>query len=505
MWTLPIETTERALLLCLFAPLLYLVTVGIGRALKRRAGVHLGVVYQLFCIVISLYVPLRFLALDYGPRPFELQRNLGAATALLATLFALALVRRYLWEIYFAQKRGIEIPKFLREVFALIVFLAALAMVLSMFYNQGVTGVLLPSTVVVGIVGWAMQDLLGNIISGVSLQLGKPFKHGDWLLVDNTYGEVIEVNWRSTRLCTNDDIYLDVPNSQIARNTIINLSYPTKMHAMRLRLGIEYGTPPNRVKAVLAQAARSVPGVLHSPGPKVFCVDFGDSAVIYEIKYHLENHRQFNEITDGIRTNVWYALNRAKMRIPFPIRTLQIDRDARHHKAGGLPENLRALLQRQPFFKCLDATQTGQLLGSANLCRFGRGEKIIEQGGEGNSMFILAQGSASVEVERGGAAAQVATLSAGDYFGEMSLLTGEARSATVIAVSDCEVFEIEKELFAQVLQETPALLRTLSEMLAQRQMENEGALASTEKNTMLAKKEEYAAGFLTKLYSFFEL
>src|SRR5581483_6816672 len=145
-------------------------------------------------------------------------------------------------------------------------------------------------------------------------------------------------------------------------------------------------------------------------------------------------------------------------------------------------------------------------LESANLCRFGRNEKIIEQEAEGNSMFILAQGAAAVYVQRNGEAAQVATLRDGDYFGEMSLLTGEKRSATIVATTDCDVLEIEKPVFAELLQKNPALLQSLSEMLAQRRLENESVLASTaEQRTLMSRKAEYTASFLAKLGSFFEL
>ncbi len=119
-----------------------------------------------------------------------------------------------------------------------------------------------------------MQDLLGNVISGVSLQVGKPFKAGDWLILDNHHAEVIEVNWRSTRLRTKDDHYLDVPNTQIVRSTIVNLSYPSHLHAMRMRVGIVYEAPPNQVKSILLQAALEAAGVLRSPEPKVYLVEF---------------------------------------------------------------------------------------------------------------------------------------------------------------------------------------------------------------------------------------
>ena len=513
-----LPAAERALILALAAPVIYLLGVALGRVLKRRAGVHLGVMYQLLCIVVALFFPLWLMR--WNPlyfEPFNLQRELGAAAVLLGALFFIALLRRYFWEIYFEQRRGMEIPKFVRDVFALIIFLLALVLVLSIGYGKTVTAVLLPSTVIVGIVGWAMQDLLGNVIAGVALQLGKPFKRGDWLIVDKTYGEVIEVNWRSTRLCTNDDIYLDVPNSQVVRNTIINLTYPTRMHAMRIRLGIDSSVPPNRVKEVLARATASVRGVLETPPPKVYLVDFADSSMTYEIKYYLENHRKFNEINDAIHSNAWYVLRRANIKIPFPIRTLQIE----PRRGVGAAENANlaaleisaqtlALLRKQPFFQCLDETQTERVLSAANVCRYGRDERIIEQGADGDSMFILTRGSAGVFVrcddQPPSEAANVATLNAGDLFGEMSLLTGERRSATIVAASDCDVLEIEKSVIAELLQNNETLLQKLSEMLAQRRIENESVLASTAETRALdSKKQEYAKSFFATLRSFFEL
>src|SRR5207247_1187122 len=146
------------------------------------------------------------------------------------------------------------------------------------------------------------------------------------------------------------------------------------------------------------------------------------------------------------------------------------------------------------------------LLAKAKLDRFGRGEKLIQQGAAGDSMFILVRGQAQVVVNRNGEPTSVATLRGGDCFGEMSLLTGEARSATVVAQVDCEVVEIAKPIFEELLQTTPALLPELSELLAQRRLATEGILAETaQKQSLLEKQREYSAGFLTKIRTFFEL
>jgi small-conductance mechanosensitive channel/CRP-like cAMP-binding protein len=484
-------------------PVLLVITFGVGRFLKRRAGVHLGPLYQLFCIAFATWLPLEILKTDF-PHRLGTMHALRAANVLLGTVFVLALVRRYYWELWFEKHQRGRAPKFLSQLFGLILFVVAVFIVIGGIYGYSIQGVVFGSTVVVGIVGFAMQDLLGNIIAGIALEIGKPFKTGDWLTIDKQHAEVIEVNWRSTRLRTNDDIYLDIPNKAIVGSTITNLTYPTRQHAIRLTVGFDYATPPNFIKDVMSRAAAAVPGVLAIPAPKVFLKDFADSAVTYEIKFWLEDESMFNDIVDGIRTNVWYTAQRHGIRIPFPIRTVQIQRSsATSHDAMAIA---RACVRKQPFLQLLDETQLEKLLAHAKYLRFGRREKVIVQGVAGESMFILLNGEANVYVRAAAGDTLVGTLRTGDYFGEMSFLTGDPRSATVVAATDCELWEIGKEVLAEILQENETLVQKLSELLAQRRLETEGIVASSSETAQLAtRQKEYTESFLKKLYSFFEL
>ncbi len=496
---------------CAFAPIIYLFAVALGRLLKRRLGVRLGIVYQLFCVALTLWAPLRLYDKLAGFGEGwewlgDLSMHLGAAVALLGTLVLLALVRRFFWEMWFERTQKTVAPKFISELASLFIFAAALLLVTKVIYQKPIAQFALGSTVVAAILGFALQDLLGNIIAGISLEIGKPFRTGDWLDIDKQHAEVIEVNWRSTRLRTNDDIYLDVPNKLIVSSKITNLTFPTRAHALRLLVGFEYGAAPNLVKDCLVRAAANATGVLDVPPPQAYLKEFGDSAIIYEIKFTIDDESKYNSIMDGIKTNIWYEAQRNRLRIPYPIRTIQIDRRRQQQPEDESIEAARASVRRQPFFQMLEEDQLTRILRAARIIRFGRGEKVIEQGAEGYSMFFLLEGHADVYVHANGYDARVATLKAGDYCGEMSLLTGEPRSATVVARSDCEMCEIEKNILGNVLQENEPLVRKLGELLAQRQMENEGVLASSASNAQRdMRKQEYTEGFLRRLYSFFEL
>jgi CRP-like cAMP-binding protein len=304
---------------------------------------------------------------------------------------------------------------------------------------------------------------------------------------------------------TNDAIYLDIPNFSIARGTIVNLHYPTLIHAMRLRVGVDYEVPPNRVKDALHRAASSAEGVVPSPPVKVYVMDFAESAVIYEIKFSMGNHQAYNEICDAIRTNIWYEFKRQRITIPFPIRTLHVQRQ-RHRSVPEGHHEAQAILRGEPLFDCLNDAQLDNVLHSAHIHRYGRGERVIEEGAEGNSMFVMLRGTANVSVLRNGAGIRLGVMRSGDCFGEMSLLTGEPRSATVRAEGDCEVMEISKEAMAEVLQDAPQCLTQLSELLAKRKLEGEGIVKdAAQPHDQGTKEREYRASILQRLRAVFEL
>ena len=500
MFTHLLETQKPALTAIIFVGTFF-ATLTIGRWLKRRAGVRLGLLFQLFCLTLAFYAATSFYGVRAGWR-----NHAGAAAFLLSAGFVVALLDRYLWDAYFEKKRQTTIPHFLRQVVALFIYLFALLLVLNVGYHAEaeLKGLLAGSGIAAIIIGFATQDLFGGIISGIALQISQPYKVGDWLNIQDRFAEVMEINWRSTRLRTNDGIYLDIPNYTIARGTIINLHYPTQIHAMRLRVGVEYDVPPNRVKDALYRAASSAEGVVSNPPTRVFVVDFADSAVIYEIKFSMGDHRAYNEICDAIRTNIWYEFKRQHITIPFPIRTLHVQRSQK--RIGEGQETARAILRSEPLFECMTDSQLDNVLQHAQIHHYGRGERLIREGDLGDSMFVMLRGTASVSVAKNGTGIRVGVMRQGDCFGEMSLLTGELRSATVRADGDCEVLEISKEVMAEVLRDSPQCLARLSELLAKRRMEGDNIVRDAIVPDDQEKKErEYRASFLNRLRTVFEL
>src|ERR1700720_2053573 len=184
MFTALLETQRAAVPAVVFVATFF-VALTIGRFLKRRAGVRLGTLFRLFCLMLAFYAALAV----YGVHA-PWRNHIGAAVVLLSTALIVALVNRYIWDLYFEKRKQTPIPHFLREVVTLLVFLIALLVVLSVGYHaeRELKGLLAGSGVVAIILGFAGQNLFAGIIGGVSIQINRPYKVGDWLKVGDTYG-----------------------------------------------------------------------------------------------------------------------------------------------------------------------------------------------------------------------------------------------------------------------------------------------------------------------------
>ena len=490
-----LRRSEQEFLFLGSACLLYAIGLLAGRFFKRRWRIALGWTYQLFIVTLAVYASAMFLQIEFPGR-----KEIGFLAMVTAAFPFNAVADRFFWSLYGYPGEKSRVPAFLPQVAALMLVIFAAFFGFAVFYHVTITGLLASSGVIALIIGLALQDTLGNIFAGFGIQAGRTFKVGDWLLLDGQHVEVVELNWRSTRFRNNDNASFNIPNSQLAKATIINLYYPNPIHAMRVKVGIEYRVPPNEVKEALIRAASSVKGVLAEPAPQAFLMAFEDSSINYELKFWLEDGRRYPQIVDAIRTNCWYEFARHEISFAYPVRI--IERSGRR-----TPEHDRKaeLLRQQPLFSALDEALIEGLAHSAKRIRFGKGETIIHQGEPGDSMFILASGIAEVFVLKGGKPLRVGVVQAGENFGEVSLLTGEPRSATVTAQTDCEILEIDKPAMAALFHEHRQLAEQLSETLAARRLATKSELERLEieagESTTVRTKENV----LARLRVFFEL
>jgi small-conductance mechanosensitive channel len=306
------------------------------------------------------------------------------------------------------------------------------------------------------VIGFALQDTLGNLFSGLAIQIEKPFRVGQWVTIGATDGIVTEVTWRATKMRTKAGNFLIVPNSVVAKETITNYSEPTRLTRIEVQVGASYDTPPNDVKAAVVAALRGEPLLAADHEPEVLIADFGASAIMYLIRVWTSDFAADSRVRDRVRSCVYYAFRRHDITIPYPI---QVEYRGEPPPAAAAPEALGDALASVALFASLTPDQRAHLLDGARPALYGAGETIVREGDQGTSMFLVLRGEAAVSLA--GTDGEVARLRAGDFFGEMSLLTGDPRTATVIAAADCDVVEIGVEAFRAVVIDDPAILERI--------------------------------------------
>lgn len=404
--------------------------------------------------------------------------HVGAALIFTTALFLWVLFDRLICNAWLAQRRKIHIPIILRQLGGVLVMVVAASCILKWGYQLELTGLLATSGIAAVILGFAMQDLLANVIAGFSIHMTRAYQVGDWLLIGEKgdRAEVTEINWRSTRLVNNDQVSFELPNSEIVRHSIVNLNYPTPEHGIRLRIGLDYDVPPALAKLALLAAAANAKGIIESPAPTVFLHDFGDHSIIYELRVWMRHASLYNTACDGIRTALWYELKRRDIRIPFPIRSLEIRKPNEPGYFADAKARAAEIVAGKAL-DCLTNDEARSLVANGRIVLFGPGEVLVSRGELGDSMFVILEGGVQVTGKSDvGPQVVLAMLGAGEYFGEISLLTGEPRNATVSAEKDTLVLEIRKKDISPLMEANPTLAERLGELLERRQTETREAL-----------------------------
>lgn len=347
------------------------------------------------------------------------------------------------------------------------------------------------------VLGFALQDTLGNLFAGLAIQIEKPFRVGHWVTIAGTEGAVTEVTWRATKIRTKAGNFVIVPNSVVAKETVTNFSEPTQETLLEVEVGASYDASPNTVKAVIREALLDEPLIVHDREPEVLIHDFAASAITYRVRVWTTDFGTDIFVKDRVRSRIYYAFRRHRIEIPYPIQVQLAE------LPGGLPVPATIgpeTLDVVNIFTPLSAEQRGRLLDGTRALVYAAGEAIVREGARGSSMFLLLRGEAVVTLAH--ASGEVARLHDGDFFGEMSLLTGEPRTATVTAVTDCRLLEIGVEAFRRVALADPAIVEQVTAAVETRRAELDVHRAS---RTTAAVSEDRPYTFLARVRDFLRL
>jgi len=340
------------------------------------------------------------------------------------------------------------------------------------------------SAILTAVLAFAMQDTLGNVLAGMAVQLDNSVRIGDWIRVDNVSGRVRDIRWRSTLIETRNWETVVIPNSMLmkARVEILGQRDGAPLQWRRiLDFMVDPGVPPARVIAIVDDEMRelSIPNVARTPAPSCVLKGFEEGNLRYQLRYFLTELLE-DDLTDSmVRVHLFASLQRAGIRVAEPQRTVHaVNRDEAHAETVRRRELTRRLqaLGSVGLFGALSGDDKADIAERLQYAPFARGDIITKQGNQAHWLYILAYGEAEVLFEpANGMPRVIGTVRAGEFFGEMALITGDARSATVIAKTDVECYRLDRASFQELLLGRPETAAEIKRVVGTRSTDLEQA------------------------------
>lgn len=419
------------------------------------------------------------------------------------------LIQVFFWEGLVKGTLGFAPPRLLRDVAGFAVYVVALTGVIGFVFGKPVTGIWATSGVAGLVIGLALRNVILDVFIGLAVNVDQPYRIGDFIMIQpNLVGRVLDINWRTTRLETNEGNTIVVPNSRIGDMVVTNFSRPSTSAEFELIFNLDFTLRPERVLRILSAGVMAVVGggILEEPEPKARIKGMSHEGVEYKVKYWIDcaqvgpgkaRHRVLESVLEqfhqaGVtpaqpKQDLYYA--------PMPKRQL----DTR--SLGDRKE----LLSRIGLLSSLEDDELEMLALDVHQLHFAAGEAVINQGEAGDSMFILIEGLAHVliDLQGTGQSTRVGHVRSGEYFGEMSLLTGDARAATIVAATDTLIYQVTKADMDAVFLKRPQLAEVMSRVVAKRRLANDAAYLRATAPEQDRHEATLAAQIMAKIRVFF--
>ena len=344
-------------------------------------------------------------------------------------------------------------------------------------------GLVATSAVITAVIAFSMQETLGNVLGGVVLQLDHSIRVGDWVRVDDVSGRVAKITWRHTAVETRNGEIVVIPNGWLMKNrfTVVGPHAEDGGRPWRrwVRVNVESTATPSRVCEVMEGAVRDarIAHVAAQPVPSAVLMEIGPRFGGYALRYWLEAPEADDATDSAVRIHLLAAFARNAMKVGAPYQEqLEIKDNEAHREAARSAERARrvAALSEVDLFAPLSVAEREALADHLAYAPFIAGDIITRQGATAHWLYLVVSGEADVWIDTPHGRKAIATLGPGQVFGEMGMMTGAPRSATVGARTDVSCYRLDKDGFQSIIAARPDVAKAMSVVLADRQAELRG-------------------------------
>ena len=405
-------------------------------------------------------------------------------------------------------------PRIAEDIFVIIAYIAW-GLVRLRVAGLDLGSIVATSAMITAVVAFAMQDTLGNILGGLALQMDNSIEIGDWIKVDDITGRVVDIRWRSTLVETRNWETVVFPNSQLMKNKFLVLGRRTDQPVQWRRwiwFGVSLNVTPTRVVSAVEDAIlqAEINNVAKRPAPTCVLMEIDKGYARYALRYWLTDLAADDPTDGAVRWHVYTALERAGIRLTVEEQNVHyIKENEKYEEAVHQRELLRRIktLKRAELFKQMTDDELRKLAERLRYAPFAKGNMITKQGASGQHwLFIIINGEAEVFLEAmSGERHKLNVLSKGDFFGEMSLMTGAPRLASVIARTDVECYRLDKEAFEEIMLARPSLAEEVAHVLVERRAQLDSALQNLDEETKHKEIHHQHSEVLATVKRFFGL
>jgi small-conductance mechanosensitive channel/CRP-like cAMP-binding protein len=418
----------------------------------------------------------------------------------------------FIFEVFLTAIR-LKPPRIMRDLLVALAYVV-LGITLLSIPRVDISGIIATSAVLTAVIGLSFQDTLGNMMGGMALQLERTIGVGDWIKIDGQEGLVREVRWRHTAIETRNWDTIVIPNSVLMKSQVTVLGRRAgapRQHRQWVYFNVDFRYSPADVIDAVETGLRAEPiaNIAADPPPNCVFMDFKESFGSYAVRYWLTDLAVDDPTNSVVRTRIYFALRRAGIPLSIPAHSIfmtEDDTSRRERKDIEEIEHQVKALGRVELFNTLTDEERRSLAARLRYAPFARGEAMTRQGAEAHWLYLMTGGEAEVRVStEGNLNERVAALHAGDVFGEMGMMTGEPRSATVIALTNVECYRLDKTAFHDILQRRPEIAEDISMLLAKRRVELEAAREDLNEEAKRMRMRYHHNELLRRIKNFFTL
>ena len=450
--------------------------------------------------------------LSSGAAPDNIAYRSVKWVALLAESIAIInLVSVFLFDVVL-NAIHIRPPRILRDLLLASAYVV-IAFILLWRSGFDLTGIVATSAVITAVIGFSLADTLGNIMGGMAMQMEHTINVGDWVRIDQVEGRVKEIRWRQTSIETRDWDTVVFPNSFLMRGRVTLVGRRTgepRQHRQWVHFNVDFRYAPTDVIRVveLALCAEAIPNVAQEPAPHCIVVDFKDSYSSYAVRYWLTDMAAPDPTDSLVRLRIYSALRRADIRLSIPSQSVFVTEETEKRRVRKRDERVGQrveALKRVDLFSKLTGEERREAAARLKVAPFVRGESLTKQGAEAHWLYIIIEGKAEVQLAVDGTSEKVASLGEGDFFGEMGMMTGQPRRATVIALTDMVCYRLDKDAFQEIINRRPEIAEDISHILARRNVELEAVREELSEEAKRERMNHAQTDLLDRIREFFRL